>query len=235
MQPAGGQPIAQFVIVGRDRKHHAHVEGLALGLVLLDNRFQGRGRDRMHRLAVFLRDMFLHLRPDLVRHGDAVAVEVHGERGDDMRLGAEADGGRQRLARQHMRAVQGTADHAIQQHLPIGLRFQGDKQPFVEEIALFIGHGERRHIGELDEAKGQLVLFELQRLCQNRRGQKDRGRDRRKKLLHDHCIPCSCYAWAEGTQNAEKAADAHRPTVRQRVERLCSKRVPVCGTSRSLG
>ena len=37
---AGGEPVAQLVVVRGDREHHAHVEGLALGLELRDYRLQ---------------------------------------------------------------------------------------------------------------------------------------------------------------------------------------------------
>ena len=48
-----------------------------------------------------------------------------------MRLGAETDGRGQGLTRQHMRTVERTADDAIQQNLPVCLRFQRHEQAFI--------------------------------------------------------------------------------------------------------
>src|SRR3546814_2903735 len=62
-----------------------------------------------------VRNMGLHHLPDFVGDGDAVAVQVHRERRDDMRLGAKADGGGKRLAGQHMGAVEFACNHAIKQ------------------------------------------------------------------------------------------------------------------------
>ena len=80
-----------------------------------------------------------------------------------MRLGAEADGGAERLAGQHVRAVELAGDHAVEQHLPVGLRFERDVEAFLLEEALLLGDGERRHVGELDEAELQLLLLDRQR------------------------------------------------------------------------
>ncbi len=81
-----------------------------------------------------------------------------------MGLGAEADGGGERLAGQHVGAIELAGDDAVEQHLPVGLRLERDVEPFVLEVALLVGDGERRHIGELDEAEVQLVLFKLEHL-----------------------------------------------------------------------
>ena len=118
----------------------------------------------MDGLAVFHRDVFLHLRPDLVRHGDAVAVEIHREGRDDVRLGAEADRGAERLPGQHMGTVELAGDHAIEQHFPVGLRLERHKQSLVLEITVLVGDRERRHVGQLDEPKLQLVLLDGQHL-----------------------------------------------------------------------
>ncbi|MNC37025.1 hypothetical protein D3C75_855740 [compost metagenome] len=147
--------------MGGDREHHAEVERLALGLVLVDHRLQGVGLDRVHRLAVCHRHVFLHLRPHRVGHGDGVAVEVHGEGGDHVGLGAEADGGAQRLAGQHVRAIQLAGDHAVEQHLPVGLGLEADVQPLVLEEALLVGDGQRCHVGEFDEAELELFLLRI--------------------------------------------------------------------------
>lgn len=76
-----------------------------------------------------------------------------------MGFGAKADGRRQGLTRQHMRPVQVAVDHAIKQHLPVGLRLKGHKEAFILEIPLLVGDGERGHIGELDKAEGQILDF----------------------------------------------------------------------------
>ncbi len=78
-----------------------------------------------------------------------------------MRLGAEADGGAERLAGQHVGAVQLAVDDPVQQHLPVGLGLQGDVQAFVLEVAFLIGDGQRRHVGEFDEAELQLLFFRV--------------------------------------------------------------------------
>ena len=73
-----------------------------------------------------------------------------------------ADGGGQRLAGQHVGAVELAGDDAVEQHLPVGLRLERDVEPFVLEEALLVGDGERRHVGELDEAELELVLLDVE-------------------------------------------------------------------------
>ena len=160
VQAAGGQPVAQLVVVRGHRKHHPHVERLALGAVIVDHRLERTGRNGVRRLAVGAQlQVRLHLFPDGIRDGNGVAVQVHAERGDDLCLGTETDGGTQRLAGQHVRSVQFAGNHPIQQHLPVGLRLQGDEQTLVLEIALLVGNRQRRHVGELDKAELQHRLF----------------------------------------------------------------------------
>ena len=60
-----------------------------------------------------------------------------------------------------MRAVQLAINDAIEQHLPVGLRFQADIQPFVLEITLLVGNRQRRHIGEFDKAEFKVFFFKL--------------------------------------------------------------------------
>ena len=81
-----------------------------------------------------------------------------------MRLRAEADRRAERLARQHVRAVELARDHAVEQHLPVRLRLERDVQAFVLEVAELVRDRERRHVGELDEAELELVLLERERL-----------------------------------------------------------------------
>ena len=169
---AGRQPVAKLVVVRRDREDHAHLEGLALFLEFLDNWLQIVRLDRVNRLAVIPhRDMFFHLLPDLVGDGDTVTVEVHRKGSDDMRLCAETDGGRKRLACQHVRTVELAVNDTIQKHFPVGLRFQRDIESLVLEIALFIGNGQGRHVGELDEPEFQVLFFRLAEFCRCGRGQ----------------------------------------------------------------
>ena len=174
---AGGKPVAQLVVVRGDREHHAHLETLTAIPVRLHHRFQGTGADRMHRLAVAVLDVFLHLLPYRIGDGDAVAVQVHAESGDDVRLGAEADGGGQRLTGQHVGAVELAVDHAVEQHLPVGLGLQRHIQPFVLEVTFLVGDRQRRHIGELDKAERQLRLFRPahQRLVRRLRDTREHG------------------------------------------------------------
>ncbi len=77
-----------------------------------------------------------------------------------MRLGAVADGGGERLAGEHVGAVEFTGDHPVEQHLPVGLRLEGDVEAFVFEEAFLVGDRERRHVGQLDEAELELILLE---------------------------------------------------------------------------
>ena len=177
MNAARRQPITQFIIVRRDRKYHAHIKGLALGLVLFDHGFQVIGLDRMYGFAVCVqRHIRLHLSPDGVGNGDAVAVQIHAERGNNVGPGAKTDGRPQRLAGQHMRAVQLAVDDAIEQHLPVGLRFQRDVQPFVLEITLLVGDRQWRHIGEFDKAEFKVFFFKLGRSRKRDRAQaQDQG------------------------------------------------------------
>ena len=60
-----------------------------------------------------------------------------------------------------MRAVQLAVDNAIEQHLPVGLRFQADIQPFVLEITLLVGNRQGRHISEFDKAEFKVFFFKL--------------------------------------------------------------------------
>ena len=181
MDAARRQPVPQFVIMGRDGKDHAQIKAAARRRLRLDRGFQGAGADRMGRFAIRAGGQArFHHGPDRIADGDRVAVQIHRQRRHDMGLRAIADGRGQGLARQHMRPVQLARDHPVQQHLPIRLRFQRDEQALVFKELLFIGDGQRGHIGQLDEAKRQVRLFDIQRLgpCragQGRAGQKDQG------------------------------------------------------------
>ena len=118
------------------------------------------------------RPAILHHRQPLFKvspHGvgdsDRVAVHIHAERGNDVCLGTDADGGADRLAGKHVCTVQFACDHPVQQHFPVGLCFQRDGQSFILEVAFVIGDGQRHHIGQLDEAELQRGLFGLADRC----------------------------------------------------------------------
>ena len=123
------------------------------------------------------RQVRLHHLPDFVGDGDTVAVQVHAEGGDDVGLGTEADRRAQRLSRQHVSAVEFAGDDPVQQHLPVGLRFEGDEQALILEEVLFVGDRQRRHIGELDEAELDLFLFQGERLRCSRQWPEEGGGD----------------------------------------------------------
>ena len=104
----------------------------------------------------------LHLLPDRVRDRDAVAVQIHAEGRDHVGLRADADGRADRLSREHVRAVELAADHAIEQDLPVRLGFEGHEESFVLEEPELLRDHERRAVGQLDEAELELVLLELE-------------------------------------------------------------------------
>jgi len=165
------QPVAQLVIMRRDRKDHAEVEGRAGGGIGLDHRLQGRGGNRMRGLAALHRHMRLHRLPDRIRHGDGVAVQVHREGRDHRPPGAITDRRRDRLAGQHMRPVEFARDHPVKQDLPVRLRLQRDIQPLVLEKPLFPRDRQRRHVGQLDETKRQFILFDSGGFGEGRKAQ----------------------------------------------------------------
>ena len=105
------------------------------------------------------------------------------ERGHDMGAGAIPDGRGERLARQHMRAVKGAVDHAVEQDFPIRLCLSGNEQPFVLKIALFIGHGRRGHVGQFDKAEFQLVHFKVKLVGQGGAGQQRGGQQTGKRAV----------------------------------------------------
>ena len=78
LDAAGGEPIAQFIVVGGDRENHAHVEGLALVDIAIDHRLQVIGLDRMFRPAIrHLGNIRFHHFPDFIRNSDAVSIQIH--------------------------------------------------------------------------------------------------------------------------------------------------------------
>ena len=121
----------------------------------VDHVLQRVGLDRVPDLSAFHRQQRLHLLPDRVRHHDRVAVEVHAQRGHDLGLGAEADRRAERLAGEHVGAVELAVDHAVEQHFPVGLRLERDVQALVLEVVLLVGDHQWRAVGELDEAELQ--------------------------------------------------------------------------------
>ena len=202
MYAAGRQPVAQLVVV---RAMTGNTIAILKALPSLRNcsttGFSASALIGCTGLpSAPLGDVGQHLRPDRVRHGDRVAIQVHAEGGDHIGLGAEADGRAQRLTGQHVRAVEFAADHAVEEHLPVRLRFERDVQALVLEVAFLIGNGQRRHVGELDEAELDLLLLELQRLRQRRRGRQQHGR-------HDHRYARHPTALDHFRLSKKKAAD----------------------------
>ena len=181
------QPITQFVVVGGHREHHAHVERFATRGKIVNDRLERLGTDRMLWQAVGPAwDMRAHHVPHFVGNRDAVAVQVHGKGRDDVGLCAIADGRGDGLTGQHVRAFEGAVNDAVQQHFPVCLCLQRDKQTFIQKIALFIGHSQRGHVGQLDKAKCQFVNF--QRLGPAGRAQRGCYRKRQEEFLHESVL-----------------------------------------------
>ena len=76
-----------------------------------------------------------------------------------MALGAVADGRGDGLARQHLRAVNLAIQDAVKEGLPNRLGLRRHVKALNGEKALFLGDGEGGHVGQLDEAKGQLIFL----------------------------------------------------------------------------
>ena len=117
----------------------------------------------------------LHQFPHFVGNRDRVAVQIHAEAGDDIGFGADTHCGAERLAREHVRTVEFTGDHAIEDDLPVGLWLERDIQAFILEEALFVRDGERRHVGELDEAELELFLLGPLAGCRGVHRERQRG------------------------------------------------------------
>ena len=146
----------------RNRKDHAHLELAALVSVGFHNRLERIGLDRVGRLAVCAFGYVgLHLLPDLVGDRDAIAVEIHAAGGNNVGLGAETNGRANRLPGQHVRPVEFAVNDAIEQHLPIGLRLQGDEKPLVLKEELLLGNDQGRAVGQLDETELEFVFFQF--------------------------------------------------------------------------
>ncbi len=173
--------------MGGDGEHHPHAERLAPLTVLRHHGLEGRGAHRGRHLArLRLGQLGRHGCPDAVRHRDGVAVEIHGKSRHQLGLGANADVGRQGLARQHLGAVQLAVYHPIQQDLPVRLGLQGHVEPLVLEVASLVGHRQRRHVSQLDEAEPQLLL--LRSPQRQYRQRQRRQQQARTSLSSLHCI-----------------------------------------------
>ena len=144
----------------RHGENHAHVERDALVFVAFNNRGKCRCTDRVLGAAIVHQgDVRLHLFPDVIGHGDRVAVQVHREGCDDMCLGAVSDGRGKRLPRKHMRAVKLPVDDTVQQNFPVCLCFERYKKALVFEVAIFVGDRQGGHIREFNKPKSQFVFF----------------------------------------------------------------------------
>ena len=226
VQATGGQPVTQLVVVGGHREHHAHVERLAFRLVLLHHRLQGVRLDRVHRLAVLDRNVLLHFFPHRIGNGDAVAVQIHAECGNDVGFGAVANGGPQRLASKHVRAIQLTVNDPVQQDFPVGLGFQGHKQAFFLEIAFLVSDGQRGHVGEFDKAELEIRLLRpAQRIIRHggsRQAQRHRGQHATKcffETVHHPSLVCPFFS---GIKKALKAPRLRWPGPLSAFARICS-------------
>src|SRR5439155_21747837 len=92
-----------------------------------------------------------------------------------------ANGGSERLARQHVRAVELAIDHSVEQSLPVGLRLERHNESFVLEEALHIGDRQRSHVAKLDEAELEVRLLDARLRLDQRspeRRHQQRGRER---------------------------------------------------------
>jgi hypothetical protein len=134
-----------------------------------------------------------------------------------MRLGAEADGRGERLAGEHMGAVEFAGDHPVEQNLPVRLGFEGDIEALILEVAVLIGDRERRHVGQLDEAEFQLVLLDRQHLGAGCGGEHRHGRCHQNLVVPnglDHLIflrRCAC--GAKNKKAAEPDGDRHEASI----------------------
>ena len=146
--------------MGGDGKDHAHVQRRTRSLGLLDDGLEGIRLDGVDGFAVAPHgNGRLHLLPDVVGHGDAIAVVVEAVGRDDVGLGTKADGGTDGLTREHVGSVQFARDDAIEENFPVRLRFEFHNQSLFFEEAFFLGDDERSAIGELDKAKLEVRFF----------------------------------------------------------------------------
>lgn len=124
------------------RGHHSHGERPIFFSECIDHRLQRLGTDRVPGLASGpgLHITF-HCSPHLIRHGDGIAVQIQGHRRDDMGIRVIIDDRVQGLPWQHLRTVQFTTEHTVEQYLPIRLSDQLHLQAFIFEVAKLIGHG----------------------------------------------------------------------------------------------
>ena len=220
VQTPGGQPVTQLVVMGGYRKHHAHVERLAFRLVLFHYRLEGVGLDGVHRFTVLAGNIFLHFFPDRVGHGNAVTIQVHAEGRNDVRLGAITNRGSQWLTCQHMRAIELTVNHPVQQHFPVGLGFQSDEKPLFFEIPFLVRYGERRHVRKFDKTKFQVGLLRpAHRICRHGVGREPHGQ--RCQCRTNHFFHQSSLTSPLSGRH-KKSAQGPPSSLTGYLERLCS-------------
>ena len=121
------------------------------------------------------RIILLHLRPDGIRNGDAISVQVHGERSDHIRLGPDADCRSDRLAGEHVSAVDVAGDDIVEKDLPVRLGDDFHGETLVIKEAFFLGDNDGCAVGEFDEAEFQLVFFDGEFLGSNDAAAKSGG------------------------------------------------------------
>ena len=103
--------------------------------------------------------MLAHGVPDIIGDSNTITVQVHAESGNDIGPGAVADGGAQRLAGQHVSAVQLPGDDPVQKHFPVCLCLELHEQALVHEEALLPGNRQRCHVRQFDKAELEVRLF----------------------------------------------------------------------------
>ena len=109
--------------------------GVPAVFVLFDDRRERDRRNGWGGWALSATDRLLHLFPDVF--GDVMPLPFRSmlNARDEVCLRAEADGRGDRLARQHVRAVEFAADDAVEKDFPVRLRLERDEKTFVLEVA----------------------------------------------------------------------------------------------------
>src|SRR5690606_13457956 len=69
LDASGSETIAQFIVVGRNGKHHAHVKAAAAVAKTLYHGLERFRRNWMHRFSIFVRNMFFHFLPHIIGDG----------------------------------------------------------------------------------------------------------------------------------------------------------------------
>ena len=157
------KPIAYFIIMGRNRENHAHLELFTLGEEIIDNGFKAVGTDRVLRgIGVQIKVVLLHLGPDGIGNRNAVPIEIQSERGDNVSLCADSDCGGDRLPGEHVSPVKVASDYIIQKNLPVRLGDDFDLQTLVLKEAFFLGNNNGGTVREFDKSELQFVFLHIE-------------------------------------------------------------------------